>query len=60
MPRSPLAAVSDNDSLYALADSPGHGWDETWVGNRYVPLVYAETLLVALPNVPFAAVNYIE
>ena len=39
---------------------PKPWWDETFVGDRYFPLVYADELLTPLPGVPFLAYKHVE
>ena len=66
-PRSPLAAATANKTeefkLAKLADTPD-SWrdegDETFVKDRYYPMVYAAELLVPLPGLLFAAVKHIK
>ena len=66
-PRSPLAAAKANKAedfkLAKLAGTPD-SWcdegDETFVKDRYYPMVYAEELLVPLLGMLFAAVKHIE
>ena len=65
-PRSPLADTNGNNKdgflLTLLTDDSVSEpmWDETFVKDRYLPLVYAEEILVPLPGVPFLACKHIE
>ena len=58
-PRSALATAAGNNK-HTKNESPEPWWDETFVGDRYYPLVYADELLTPLPGVPFLAYKHVE
>ena len=52
--------INKHTSSSSTDKSPEPWWDETFVGDRYLPLVYADELLVPLPGVPFLAYKHVE
>ena len=62
-PRSALATSAGNNKQTfgeAKIKSSEPWWDETFVGDRYYPRVYADELLTPLPGVPFLAYKHVE